>query len=161
MAFHLSNKITFFPRVSGRICSLSQTNLFSASSSCKNNRVQVDVIAHRGAPGYMPDHTLPTYQSAFESGSDWIEVRQHGMKCMDSCQTDHLFFFLSQKLDAHCTKDGVLVVNHDVELSEMMDVADWDWAKPLRTRTKVPTVDGEPASLVGWVISDFTLDQIK
>ena len=80
---------------------------------------------------------------------------------MDSCQTHNLFFVLSQKIDAHCTKDGVLVVNHDVELSETTDVADWDWAKPLRTRTKVPTADGEPASIVGWAISDFTLDQIK
>jgi glycerophosphoryl diester phosphodiesterase len=80
MALRLSNKITFFPRFSGLICSSNQTN-YSSSSSCKNNRVRVDVIAHRGASGYMPDHTLPTYQSAFQSGSDWIEVRkrQHGM----------------------------------------------------------------------------------
>lgn len=99
--------------------------------------LQVDVIAHRGASGYLPDHTLPTYKAAFESGSDWIE------------------------LDAHCTKDGVLVVNHDVELHETTDVADWEWAKVLRTRTKAPAADGESDVMEGWMVSDFTLEQIK
>jgi len=75
---------------------------------------KVDVIAHRGASGHMPDHTLPTYKYAFESGADWIE------------------------LDAHSTKDGTLVVNHDVELHETTDVADWDWAKPYRRRCRAP-----------------------
>ena len=85
----------------------------------------------------MPDHTLPTYKSAFEHGCDWIE------------------------LDAHSTKDGVLVVNHDVELSETTDVADWEWAKPLRKRTRAPALDGEDSVMEGWMINDFTLDQIK
>jgi len=75
---------------------------------------KVDVIAHRGASGHMPDHTLPTYKYAFESGADWIE------------------------LDAHSTVDGTLVVNHDVELQETTDVADWDWAKPYRRRCRAP-----------------------
>lgn len=65
------------------------------------------------------------------------------------------------ELDAHSTKDGVLVVNHDVELHETTDVADWEWAAPLRTRTKAPAMDGESSTLTGWMISDFTLDQIK
>jgi len=55
----------------------------------------------------------------------------------------------------------VLVVNHDVELHETTDVADWEWAAPLRTRTKAPAMDGESATMIGWMISDFTLDQIK
>ena len=46
---------------------------------------KVAVIGHRGASGWMPDHTLPTYQKAFEKGADWLE------------------------LDAHCTSDGQLV----------------------------------------------------
>mmetsp|Transcript_5915 Transcript_5915/g.10808 ORF Transcript_5915/g.10808 Transcript_5915/m.10808 type:complete len:395 (+) Transcript_5915:36-1220(+) len=110
--------------------------LFSAESDLYLS-AKVDVIAHRGASGYMPDHTLPTYKSAFESGSDWIE------------------------LDAHCTKDGVLVVNHDIELHETTDVADWEWAAPLRTRTKAPAMDGELSTMIGWMISDFSLEQIK
>lgn len=75
---------------------------------------KVDVIAHRGASGHMPDHTLPTYRYAFESGADWIE------------------------LDAHSTVDGTLVVHHDVELRETTDVADWDWARPYRRRCRAP-----------------------
>jgi hypothetical protein len=53
--------------------------LFSAESDLYLS-AKVDVIAHRGASGYMPDHTLPTYKSAFESGSDWIELDAHCTK---------------------------------------------------------------------------------
>jgi glycerophosphoryl diester phosphodiesterase len=98
---------------------------------------KVDVIAHRGASGNMPDHTLETYIAAFETGADWIE------------------------LDAHCTLDGELVINHDIELGETTDVADWAWAAPLRTRTDAPCYDGEPQVMEGWMVSDFTLAQLK
>jgi hypothetical protein len=47
--------------------------LFSSESDLYLS-AKVDVIAHWGASGYMPDHMLPTYKSAFESGSDWIEL---------------------------------------------------------------------------------------
>ena len=53
--------------------------LFSSESDLYLS-AKVDVIAHRGASGYMPDHTLPTYKSAFESGSDWIELDAHCTK---------------------------------------------------------------------------------
>ena len=118
-------------------CGGHRRRFSSSTSSHHSLSTKIDVIAHRGASGYMPDHTLATYQSAFDRGCDWIE------------------------LDAHSTNDGVLVVNHDVELSETTDVADWDWARPLRTRTKAPAVDGETSVLEGWMISDMTLDQLK
>ena len=89
---------------------------------------KVSVIAHRGASGRMPDHTLETYKAAFESGADWIEM------------------------DAHSTKDGHLVVNHDIELGETTDVADWAWAASMRTRTFAPCYDGEPNTSKSHVI---------
>ena len=55
----------------------------------------------------------------------------------------------------------MLVVNHDIELHETTDVADWEWAAPLRTRTKAPAMDGELSTMIGWMISDFSLEQIK
>ncbi len=99
--------------------------------------VKVHVIAHRGASGRMPDHTLETYQAAFETGADWIE------------------------LDAHSTLDGHLVVNHDIELGETTDIEDWEWAAARRTRTLAPCNDGESDVMEGWMVSDFTLEELK
>jgi glycerophosphoryl diester phosphodiesterase len=51
------------------------------------------VIAHRGASGYMPEHTLAGYELAVKLGADYIEP------------------------DLQLTKDGVLVAMHDTTLN--------------------------------------------
>lgn len=53
---------------------------------------QVTVIAHRGASGYAPEHTLSAYELALDMGADYIEQ------------------------DLQMTRDGVLVVLHDATL---------------------------------------------
>lgn len=58
------------------------------------------VIAHRGASGVFPEHTLPAYARAIEVGADYIEP------------------------DLVITKDGHLVVRHDRYLSGSTDVSD-------------------------------------
>lgn len=58
------------------------------------------VIAHRGASGYRPEHTLMAYRMGIEMGADYIEP------------------------DLVLTKDGMLVARHDVYLSDSTDVAD-------------------------------------
>jgi glycerophosphoryl diester phosphodiesterase len=58
------------------------------------------VIAHRGASGYLPEHTLAAYRLAIEMGADYIEP------------------------DLVFSKDGVLVVRHDNYLSTTTDVED-------------------------------------
>jgi glycerophosphoryl diester phosphodiesterase len=72
------------------------------------------VIGHRGAPGYLPDHTLEGYRLAVAQGADFIEP------------------------DLVPTKDGVLVARHDSELSLTTDVAE---RFPKRKRTA--DIDGE------------------
>lgn len=57
------------------------------------------VIAHRGASGYLPEHTLAAYQKAIEMGADYIEP------------------------DLVITKDGVLVARHEHYLGLTTDVA--------------------------------------
>lgn len=57
------------------------------------------VIAHRGASGYLPEHTLEAYDLAIEMGADYIEP------------------------DLVVTKDGVLIARHEHYLSETTDVA--------------------------------------
>lgn len=58
------------------------------------------IIAHRGASGYLPEHTLAAYALAIEMGADFIEP------------------------DLVLTKDDCLVARHDNYLSTTTNVAD-------------------------------------
>jgi glycerophosphoryl diester phosphodiesterase len=90
------------------------------------------VIAHRGASGYRPEHTLEAYRLAIEMGADFIEP------------------------DLVSTKDGVLVARHENEISGTTDVADQSGFASRRT-TK--TIDG--GEVEGWFTEDFTLAELK
>jgi glycerophosphoryl diester phosphodiesterase len=90
------------------------------------------IIAHRGASGERPEHTIAAYQLAIDQGADYIEP------------------------DLVLTKDGILVARHENEISETTDVA----AHPefaARKATKV--IDGKAAT--GWFTEDFTLAELK
>jgi glycerophosphoryl diester phosphodiesterase len=90
------------------------------------------VIAHRGASGYLPEHTLEAYKLAIEMGADFIEP------------------------DLVSTKDGVLIARHEPMLSGTTDVADRpDFASRKTTRK----VDG--VEVTDWFAGDFTLAEIK
>ena len=90
------------------------------------------VIAHRGACGYRPEHTLEAYRLAIEQGADFIEP------------------------DLVATRDGVLVARHENEISGTTDVAQHPEFASRRT-TKV--VDG--VARTGWFTEDFTLAELK
>lgn len=90
------------------------------------------VIAHRGASGYRPEHTLAAYRLAVHMDADYIEP------------------------DLVSTKDGVLVDRHENELSDTTDVEDHpEFAQRRRTKT----VDG--VSVTGWFSEDFTLAELE
>ena len=89
-------------------------------------------IAHRGASGYRPEHTLESYQLAIALGADFIEP------------------------DLVMTKDGVLVARHENELSDTTNVADHP---EFRDRVTTRTIDGKARS--GWFTEDFTLAELK
>lgn len=90
------------------------------------------VIGHRGASGYLPEHTLAAYELAISQGADFIEP------------------------DLVSTKDGVLIARHEVNITETTDVASRPEFLPRRT-TKV--IDG--ITETGWFADDFTLAEIK
>ncbi len=90
------------------------------------------IIAHRGASGYRPEHTLASYELAIEQGADFIEP------------------------DLVPTRDGVLIARHENEISETTDVAD---RPEFASRRTVKTIDG--AEVTGWFTEDFTLAEIK
>ncbi|WP_417620438.1 glycerophosphodiester phosphodiesterase [Parasphingorhabdus sp.] len=90
------------------------------------------IIAHRGASGERPEHTLAAYQLAIEQGADFIEP------------------------DLVLTKDGVLVARHENEISGTTDVAD---RPEFAARKTAKTIDGE--AYEGWFTEDFTLAELK
>lgn len=90
------------------------------------------VIAHRGASGYLPEHTLPAYFIAIAQGADYIEP------------------------DLVMTKDGVLVARHENEIGGTTDVAD---RPEFAARRTTKSIDG--LSITGWFSEDFNLAELK
>ena len=92
----------------------------------------VVVIAHRGASGERPEHTLEGYQLAIEEGADYIEP------------------------DLVMTADGVLIARHENEIGGTTDVSDHP---EFAARRRSQVIDGMTMS--GWFTEDFTLAEIK
>lgn len=90
------------------------------------------VIAHRGASGYRPEHTLASYRLAIEQGADFIEP------------------------DLVATRDGHLVARHEPVLDETTDIASHPEFADRRT-TRL--LDGKPVT--AFFACDFTLAEIR
>ena len=90
------------------------------------------VVAHRGASGHRPEHTLDAYRLAIRMGADDIE------------------------LDLVSTRDGVLVARHEAELSVTTDVADHHELADRRTTRLLDGVERD-----GWFAEDLTLAELK
>jgi glycerophosphoryl diester phosphodiesterase len=90
------------------------------------------LIAHRGASGYMPEHTLAAYSLAILQGADYIEP------------------------DLVATKDGVLVARHENEIGGTTDVATHP---EFAARRRTQRIDGE--EITGWFTEDFMLAELK
>ncbi|GHH48616.1 glycerophosphodiester phosphodiesterase [Streptomyces candidus] len=90
------------------------------------------VVAHRGASGYRPEHTLGAYQLALDMGAHVIEQ------------------------DVVPTKDGHLVCRHENDITGTTDVA----AHPeFASRKTTKKIDG--VELTGWFTEDFTLAELR
>lgn len=103
--------------------------LFTANTAYAENML---VIAHRGASGDRPEHTLAAYERAIDQGADYIEP------------------------DLVVTKDLVLVARHENELSGTTDVAS---REQFADRKRSKTIDGRLVS--GWFAEDFTLAELR
>lgn len=101
------------------------------------------VIAHRGASGHLPEHTLAAYFVAIESGADYVEP------------------------DLVMTRDGVLVARHEnaiavidpmtgAPIEATTDVADHPEFAARRTARRI---DG--AEITGWFTEDFSLAELR
>lgn len=90
------------------------------------------IIAHRGASGERPEHTLAAYERAIDQGADYIEP------------------------DLVPTQDGYLVARHENEISGTTDVAE---RPEFADRHANKVIDGE--AVTGWFTEDFTLAELR
>lgn len=90
------------------------------------------VIAHRGASGDRPEHTLAAYELAIDQGADYVEP------------------------DLVVTKDLVLVARHETELSGTTDVAG---REEFEDRRREKTIGDR--RVAGWFAEDFTLAELR
>lgn len=91
------------------------------------------VIAHRGASGDRPEHTMAAYDLAARMGADCLEI------------------------DVVSTSDGVLICRHEHEIGATTDAA----AHPgYADRRVTRTVPGR-AEATGWFAEDFTLAELR
>lgn len=72
----------------------------TALTAMAKERPEKIVIAHRGACGYLPEHTLQSYSMAYAMGADYIEP------------------------DVVLTKDGVFICVHDIYIEDVTNVAE-------------------------------------
>jgi len=107
---------------------------FSAASGDRHGRRVKPplVIAHRGASGYLPEHTLEAYALGIELGADFIE------------------------LDLVATKDGRLIARHEPDIIHTTNVRDLPQFAGRKRRAMIDGVEQ-----TGVFASDFTLAEIK
>jgi len=114
---------------------LTPSRALSAPSAPRGDRAgwrEPLVIAHRGASGYRPEHTLAAYELAIDMGADVIEP------------------------DLVSTRDGVLVARHENEISGTTDVSD---RREFADRQTTKEIDGTQVS--GWFTEDFTFAELR
>lgn len=102
------------------------------------------VIAHRGASGERPEHTLEAYSRAIAQGADFIEP------------------------DLVPTRDGVLVCRHENALAVLHDDGSLNTTETstdvyrradFASRLATKVIDGRPVR--GWFSEDFTLSELR
>jgi glycerophosphoryl diester phosphodiesterase len=122
---------------------LAATALFASITAAKisnaayfYNRTRPLVIAHRGASGQFPEHSVGSYSSAYYYGADYVEI------------------------DLQITQDGHIVTNHDPCLRTTTNVDQYDWLFGDRKSnyvfppyTEIYTND--------YLIHNFTLQELK
>ncbi|MWV50832.1 glycerophosphodiester phosphodiesterase [Rathayibacter sp. VKM Ac-2803] len=90
------------------------------------------VIGHRGASGYRPEHTRSAYDLALALGADAVEP------------------------DLVATRDGVLVLRHENEISGTTDIERRPEFADRRTTKRI-----EGSDVTGWFTEDFTWAELS
>ena len=95
------------------------------------------IIAHRGASGYAPEHSLVAYTLAMELQSHYIEP------------------------DLLLTKDNHFIAMHDIIIDNVTNIIDHPEYLDRYTTKRVPNKSGILENVSGYFVDDFTLSEIK
>ena len=137
----MNRRLLLFPL--SLTAAIGVSNAVPAESGTGQAIARPIVIAHRGASGYRPEHTLAAYELAIDMGAQFIEP------------------------DVVMTKDGVLVARHENTLA-VFDPSSGSITEPttnvhelpqFASRASTKIIDGKPIS--GWFSEDFTLAELK
>lgn len=90
------------------------------------------IIAHRGASGYIPEHSLEAYSLAIDTGADYVEP------------------------DLVLSKDGIFFALHDLLLDDTTNILDYP---QFLDRAKTRSVEGR--DYTGYFASDFDAQELK
>ncbi|XP_052737170.1 glycerophosphodiester phosphodiesterase, periplasmic-like [Bicyclus anynana] len=119
------------------VCFILNVSNVATKQTTKSNRRGADdckptVVAHRGASGYVSEHTLGSYALAIDMGADYVEP------------------------DLVVTRDGHIIARHENQLGVSTDVAQ---RPEFASRRRTQRVSGNLVN--GWFSEDFTLAEIK
>jgi glycerophosphoryl diester phosphodiesterase len=97
------------------------------------------VIGHRGAGGFVPEHTLQSYRLAIKLGADYVEP------------------------DLVMTKDDVLIARHEpfIGTTDTTDLDSTNVADHPEFKDRIKTRNLDGVDIEGWWVADFTLAEIK
>ncbi len=124
--------LTRLPNLTFVFCLLAGSASISAQQWKTLNGQRPLVIGHRGASGYLPEHTIVSYRRAIEQGADFVEP------------------------DLVMTKDGVLIARHEPLLDGTTDVTS---RNEFASKKSTKMLDG--VETTGFYASDFTLQEIR
>jgi glycerophosphoryl diester phosphodiesterase len=96
---------------------LSSSSAMVAVAQSNTGPSRILIVGHRGASGYLAEHTLEAYRLAIAQGADFIEP------------------------DLVATKDGTLIARHEPMLGATTDVADRPAFAGRKTTRKVDGID--------------------
>lgn len=88
------------------------------------------IVAHRGASAYAPENTVPAFLLGAQQGATFVEI------------------------DLQRTRDGALVVLHDLTLERTTDVEE-----VFPDRARIVVAKGETRRQ--WPLADFTLEEVR
>ncbi|MGI9331397.1 MAG: glycerophosphodiester phosphodiesterase family protein [Gammaproteobacteria bacterium] len=106
--------------------------LITVAAPAETEQEKCLVIAHRGASGYVPEHTLAAYRLAILLGADYIEP------------------------DLVMTRDGHFIARHENRLSGTTDISDH---AAFSQRRATRTINDRETS--DWFSEDFTLPELR
>lgn len=113
--------------------------IVEASDHSKSGRIEATIISHRGASGYAPEHTFPSYQLGDLMHGDYIEID------LQMTNDGELIAMHDETIDRTTNKNG-LVRDFSLQEIKKLDAGSWfnevdpEKADPAYVGLQVPTL---------------------